>query len=46
MFCHLVDCMSPTVRGMDLAAGSEVAIAKKQVTLLLIRLFKMVSKFI
>lgn len=40
------DCMSPTVQGMGLAAGNEVAIAKKQITLLLIRLFKMVSKFI
>lgn len=36
--------MSPTAQGMNLAAVSEVAAAKKQVTLLLIRLFKMVSE--
>lgn len=39
-----VDCMSPTVKGMDLTAGNEIAIAKKQITLLLVRLFKMVSQ--
>jgi len=43
MFLCIIDCMSPVVRGIDLAAGSEVATAKKQITLLLIRLFKMVS---
>lgn len=38
-----VDCMSPTVQGITLGTGNEVAAAKKQITLLLIRLFKMVS---
>ena len=42
-FLVFVDCMSPTVQGMNLVAGSEIASAKKQITLLLIRLFKMVS---